>query len=169
MDKATNTLAGLDIGPVEVTALWSVQGDRDTSLIDFETSLFGRKTGLDEIHGNDDQLLLRLWPHKIYLLSEDREIPRNIKPLACLMTDISDAYCSFQISGDHAYPFIKNYLSAKLAMQEPGCLRCKLGHYNVILYWQNPDQAQLLVERSYSCSLDDYIKSLIARWRPEQQ
>jgi sarcosine oxidase gamma subunit len=169
MDSLHSTAADLIFEPVEITALWSIQGSRETSLPNFEAALFDASAGIGSMLHSAALRWLRLWPHQAYLLADSQPVPVGVHEFESLMTDISDGYCEFRLSGELAFDFIANYLTADLAKSDPGsaCLRCRLGHYVVILWWEDRHQLQLLIERSYAQSFADYIESLMARWRPE--
>jgi len=169
MDSLHSTAADLIFEPVEIAALWSIQGSRESSLSNFETALFDATAGIGSMLHSASLRWLRLWPHQACLLADIQPVPASAHEFESLMTDISDGYCEFRLSGEQAFDFIANYLTADLAKSDPGsaCLRCRLGHYVVILWWEDRHQLQLLIERSYAQSFADYIESLMARWRPE--
>ncbi len=149
--------------------LWSIQGNRETSLADFETALFGASAEVGNLLQGEALCLLRLWPHQAYLRAEQAPLPASVQKYARLVTDLSDGYCEFRLVGELAFDFVADYLSADLAQQSvgPACLRCRLGHFVVILWWDEQRELRLLVERSCAQSFADYIDTLMARWRPE--
>jgi sarcosine oxidase gamma subunit len=169
MDSLRSTQTNLIFEPIEIAALWSIQGSRESSLSNFETALFDASAGIGNMLHSAALRWLRLWPHQAYLLADKQPIPASVHEFEPLMTDISAGYCEFRLSGGQAFDFIANYLTADLAKSDPGsaCLRCRLGHYVVILWWEDRHQLQLLIERSYAQSFADYIESLMARWRLE--
>jgi sarcosine oxidase gamma subunit len=169
MDSRHSTQTDLIFEPVEIAALWSIQGNRESSLSNFETALFDASAGIGSMLHSPALRWLRLWPHQAYLLADNQPVPASVPEFESLMTDISDGYCEFRLSGEQAFDFLANYLTADLAKSDSGsaCLRCRLGHYVVILWWEDRHQLQLLIERSYAQSFADYIESLMARWRPE--
>jgi sarcosine oxidase gamma subunit len=169
MANPLNTKVDLDFESIEIAALWSIQGNRESSLSEFEAALFGTSIEIGATVQNETLRLLRLWPHQAYLLATDQSLPASIRKHDTLMTDISDAYCRFRLGGEHAFEFIANYLSTDLLKVDAhsACLRCRLGHYVVLLWWDDRHQLQLLLERSVAQSFADYIETLKARWRPE--
>jgi sarcosine oxidase gamma subunit len=169
MANPPNTTADLILESIEIAALWSIQGNHESSLVDFETALFGTSIEVGDTLHNESLHLLRLWPHQSYLLATDQPLPPSVLDYDALMTDISDSFCEFRLGGEHAFDFLANYLSADLleVEAESACLRCRLSHYTVILWWDDRRQLQLLLERSFAQSFGDYIETLIARWRPE--
>jgi hypothetical protein len=169
MASPLNTTVDLDFESIEIAALWSIQGNRESSLSEFETALFGASIEVGATVHNSSLRLLRLWPHQAYLLATDQSLPASIRDYDALLTDISDTFCGFRLSGEHAFGFLANYLSADLLSidADSACLRCRLGQYVVILWWDDRQQLHLFLERSLTQSFADYIETLMARWRPE--
>ena len=169
MANRLNSTIDLDFEPVEITALWSIQGNREYSLAEFETALFGTSLEVSATLHNESLQLIRPWPHQAYLLTSGQPLPQSIRKHHALMTDISDACCRFRLSGEQAFAFMANYLSADLHKINPdsACLRCRLGHYVVLLWWDDRSQLHLLQERSVAQSFVDYLETLMARWRPQ--
>jgi sarcosine oxidase gamma subunit len=169
MASPLNTTVDLNFESIEIVALWSIQGNHEYSLPEFETALFGTSIEIGATLQDEMLQLFRLWPHQAYLLATDQSLPAIIHDYDALMTDISDAYCRFRLSGEHAFEFLANYLSADLLSVDVDstCLRCRLGHYVVLLWWDDRYQLQLLLERSLAQSFADYIETLMARWHPE--
>lgn len=165
---AKQPTTGLSLERIDIDAMWSIQGNRETTLADFESALFAASAGPGGLLQSDDLRLLRPWPQRA-LLAAQAPLPASLQPYAELMTELSDAYCEFRLAGEHAFDFVADYLSADLARQplRPACLRCRLGHYLVILWWDDRHEPYLLVERSCAHSFADYIDILMARWRPE--
>jgi sarcosine oxidase gamma subunit len=162
--------ADLALHEVEVKSLWSVQGNRDTTLAEFINVLFNVEPSIaspsEVILNNAGLQLLKLWPHQAYLLTEQDTLPDEASIFTTLMTDISHGMCRFHLGGEHAFAFLSSYTSADLAphTSKIGCRRCLLGQYPIILRWQDPDEIHLLVDRSYTQSFYDYISQLMSRW-----
>ncbi|MCP4471156.1 MAG: hypothetical protein GY815_10800 [Gammaproteobacteria bacterium] len=71
------------------------------------------------------------------------------------------------VKGADALEFLGSYSSANPADQCVGAkrsLRCLLGQYTVLLWWDDIADIRLLVDRSYAQSFYDYLASLMARW-----
>jgi hypothetical protein len=106
-------------------------GGEDVSMLDcreiaeFETTLFGTNIEIGATLQDETMQLFRLWPHKEYLLATDQSLPAIIHDYDTLMTDISDSYCRFRLSGEHAFEFLASYLSADLLKvdADSACLR----------------------------------------------
>jgi sarcosine oxidase gamma subunit len=84
-----------------------------------------------------------------------------------MVTDISHGICELSLVGDQALDFLGNHTSANLKdprVTETRNLRCLLGQYPVILWWDQVADIRLLVDRSYAQSLCDYLKHLMQRW-----
>lgn len=173
MAKLESVTSDLTFELVDSPALWSIQGNRESSLSDFEIAVFGKNAEIGELLISEPLRLLRLWPHQSYLLTGQQPLPPSTQGFETLMTDITDAYCSFRIYGADASHFIANYLTANLTGNltgtdsDPACLRCRLGQYSLILWWHERQDLQLLLERSFAQSFADYIDTLLARWLAE--
>ena len=147
--------------------LWSVQTDHSGSLSDFTGAVFGSTPRSGEVLKMDSLRLLSLWPHKAWLLSSNTQLPRTVDGFGDIMTDIGHGFCEFRLGGEQALDFLGSYCSANPAEQSGGairCLRCLLGQYQVVLWWEDNADIRLLVDRSYARSFYDYLASLLARW-----
>jgi len=166
MDSQQTAAVGLE--RVEVTGLWSLQGNRKTSLAKLVGALIATDEKFGEPLHSAGLRLLPLWPHQAYLQSEQLTLPAVAGKFEPLMTDISHGYCQFRLSGEHAFDFVADYLSTDIAAlrDAAACRRCRLGQYTVILWWDDHQHINVLLERSYAQSFCDHIDALIARWRP---
>lgn len=162
------SIPGIEFTALEIASLWVVQPSRETTIGDFAGAVFGDDTGHGRLLIGTGQRLLRPWPHQAYLHGDQASLPAAAGPFAALLTDIADAYCAFRLDGNAAFDFAGLYLSAELAAihTDHGCLRCRLGHYTVILWWQDRNGLQLLLERSLARSFADYLGLLMTRHRP---
>ena len=154
-----------EITAVDVVGLWSVQASRDHSLDDFTDALFTDADKNASLASGDGRSLLRAWPHQVYLLTDEAHLPIATAPFAAQMTDIADAFCAFDFDDEAAFDFIADYLSADIRQIGSGhhCLRCRLGHYTVLLWWQNRERLHCLVERSLAQSFENYVRHLMTR------
>ncbi len=76
-------------------------------------------------------------------------------------------FCEFRLGGEQALDFLGSYSSASLTEHGGSAkrsLRCLLGQYPVVLWWDDSANVRLLVERSYAQSFYDYLASLMVRW-----
>ena len=162
--------ADLVFNETAINSLWSVQGNRDIALSELINALFHAELSIaspsEVILNNAGLQLLKLWPHKAYLLTEQDTLSDEVSIFTSLMTDISHGMCRFHLGGKHAFDFLSSYTSVDLASHtsKTGCRRCLLGQYPIILWWQDPDAVHLLVERSYAHYFFDYIGQLMCRW-----
>jgi len=150
--------------------LWSVQAERKDSLDAFTVAVFATAPRPGEVLQMDSLRLLQLWPHKAYLLSSSPELPRALDDFGGIMTDIGHGFCEFHLGGEHALDFLGSYCSADLVGQcggERRSLRCLLGPYPILLWWEDIADIRLLVDRSYAQSLYDYLANLMTRWSPQ--
>ena len=155
---------------VDIAGLWSIQAGREQSLDDVARALFADADPHTSLALDEGRYLLRAWPHQAYLLTAEAGLPTAAKPCETLITDIADAYCAFNLEGAAAFDFIADYLSADIRDTAPGpqCLRCRLGHYNLLLWWQKRERLQILVERSLAHSFEGYIAQLALRRTDDQ-
>ncbi len=147
--------------------LWSVQPGHQASLNAFTEAVFGDATRPGEVLQADSMRLLQLWPHKAWLLSSNAQLPHAVDDFSSIMTDIGHGFCEFRLRGEHALDFLGSYSSANPTDQSGGTrrsLRCLLGQYPVVLWWEDSADIRLLIERSYAQSFYDYLASLMARW-----
>ena len=161
----------IELTALDLTAMWSIQPGRGISLDDFTAAVFSEQMpGDGRLLTNNGLQLLRPWPHQAYLIADQPALPSTAQPFVTLVTDIADAFCAFRLDGEAAGDFLADYLSADITAAAPknDCLRCRLGHYTVLLWWQDRVRLQLLVERSLAQSFTEYIKRLLARRQREQ-
>jgi hypothetical protein len=152
----------------ETAGLWSLQGNRETALTEVVETLFATGVRSGEPLQCAGLGLLPLWPHRALLQTAEATLPAQASKFAPLLTDISHGYSQFRLGGEQAFDFTASYASVNIAAlrDTSACRRCRLGQYTVILWWEDRQEIQLLLERSYAQSFTDYIDALIARWRP---
>lgn len=159
--------SSLALNEITERFVWSVQADRRGNLIAFTEAVFNATPRSGEVLKMDSLRLLQLWPHKAWLLSSSAQLPRTVDDFNAILTDIGHGYCEFSLCGEHALGFLGSYSSTNPAQQCGGAkrsLRCLLGQYQVLLWWDEFDDIRLLVEHSYARSFSDYLASLMARW-----
>jgi len=147
--------------------LWSIQAKRQDNLDAFAVAVFATAPRPGVVLQMESLRLIQLWPHKAYLLSSTPELPRAVGDFSGIMTDIGHGFCEFRLGGEHALDFLGNYCSTDLASQcggERRSLRCLLGQYPILLWWDDIADVRLLVDRSYAQSFYDYLGNLMARW-----
>ncbi|MCP4769150.1 MAG: hypothetical protein GY875_23190 [Gammaproteobacteria bacterium] len=166
-DAITSPDSRLVLSEIEDRFVWSVQPDHRGNLNAFTEAVFAAAPRAGEVLKMDSLRLLYLWPHKAWLLSSSAQLPHAVDDFSAIMTDIGHGFCEFRLGGEHALDFLGSYCSANPAQQSGGAkrsLRCLLGQYQVLLWWDDSADIRLLVERSYAGSFYDYLASLIARW-----
>jgi sarcosine oxidase gamma subunit len=147
--------------------LWSVQPHHQGNLNTFAEAVFGSAPRPGEVLKMESLRLLQLWPHKAWLLASSAQLSHRLEEFSGIMTDIGHGYCEFRLTGEPALDFLGSYTSANPADQCAGAehsLRCLLGQYPLVLWWEDSADIRLLVERSCARSFYDYIASLMARW-----
>jgi uncharacterized membrane protein YhdT len=155
----------LQLTSIGIAGLWSVQASRDTTLDDFTAALVADANKNASLALGEGLYLLRAWPHQAYLLTATAGLPAAAIPFETLTTDIADAFCAFSLEGESAFGFIADYLSTDIHESDSGshCLRCRLGHYTALLWWQDRRCLHLLIDRSLAQSFEDYIGHLLKR------
>ena len=159
--------SSLALSEITDRLLWSVQPDHQGDLNAFTAAVFASAPRPGEVLKMDSLRLLQLWPHKAWLLASSPELPRGLDDYGDMMTDIGHGYCEFRLGGEQALDFLGSYTSSSPAQQCNGAkrsLRCLLGQYPVLLWWDDSADIRLLVERSLAQSFYDYLASLMARW-----
>ena len=170
--EAVTAVGGMQWPGLEVVEnpqrwLWSVQPGQQDSLVSFSQTLFGAAAQTADVPKADSLRLLRLWPHKALLLSSQAGLPSNTQEFTTMLTDISHGFCEFRLGGEHALAFLGAYCSFDPARQQAEgkhSLRCLLGQYPVLLWWDEVDDIRILVERSLALSFYDYLAVLADRW-----
>lgn len=84
-----------------------------------------------------------------------------------MVTDISHGFCELSLTGSNAIEFLNSYTTVDLTgTGNPSGrnLRCLLGQYRIILYWDDANDVRILIDRSYTQSFVDYLDILYQRW-----
>ncbi len=155
----------LQISQQNMNGLWSIRANASHDLNSVSKGLFNQGIQFGEMLANDKLRLIQLWPDAAYLFSEQAELPPITNEFENMITDISHGFCTIKLTGENALTFVNNYCSADLAQSDitNQCLRTSLGHYQILIWWNNSDEVQLLVDRSYAHSLTDYLGALAHR------
>jgi len=158
--------SGLSIYEVETRRIWSVQANQANSLGTFITTVFNANPQPGRMLLCDRLRLLQLWPHKAYLLSDLPKLTSTIATFETMLTDISFGFCELSLSGDLVFDFVKPYVSVDLSstnLRESRNLRCRFGQYSILLWWDDPAELRILVDRSYAQSFRSYLEHLMQR------
>ena len=159
--------SGISLTEIEVHGLWSIQASRDHDLDSFAQAVFAETMRPGEMLGNDSLRLICLWPHKAYLQSTDTSLPEPLHDFTSMVTDISHGFCELSLTCNNPLEFLNSYTSVDLtdAGNPTGRnLRCLLGQYQIILFWDDASDIRILVDRSYTGSFCDYLDILYRRW-----
>ena len=159
--------SAIHLNEVGIRGLWSFQPNHDHGLDSITGILFPESTAAVTMPGDEALRLFKLWPHKAYLISAESSLPGSLSDLAPMMTDISHGFCELSLTGNAALEFLNSYTSAELTdpqVTTNRCLRCLLGHYQIILWWDEVNEIHMLVDRSYTQSFCDYLETLSLRW-----
>lgn len=148
------------------TGHWSVRANASHDLDQLSKSLFNQGIHFGEMIAADNLRLIQLWPRAAYLFSEQPELPTVATEFENMITDISHGFCTIKLTGQDALAFLNNYCSADLTQSDiiaNQCLRTRLGHYQILIWWSTSSDLQILVNRSYAHSFVDYLKALANR------
>jgi hypothetical protein len=159
---------GISIREIENLHLWSIQPDRNQDLPAFGQAIFAEVPRPGEMLGNNSLRLIYLWPHKAYLLSTESALPGPSDDFNSMVTDISHGFCELSLTGNCLLEFLNSYTSANLmdaGIANSRNLRCLLGQYQVILWWDEITNIRILVDRSYAHSFCGYLENLSLRWK----
>jgi sarcosine oxidase gamma subunit len=159
--------ASLPLSEVEIHGLWSVQAGRDQDLDALVQAVFAETPHPGKMLRNDRLRLIYLWPHKAYLLSPDASLPELPDEFTSMMTDISHGFCELKLSSNDPHKFLNDYCSVDLtdvANTAGQNLRCLLGQYRIVLWWDDTNNVHILLDRSYAQSFRDYLATLYRRW-----
>lgn len=157
----------LALEALEPGMLWSVQGNRETTLSDFCERVFSVQACVGVQARREALQLLQAWPQRALVCAAPGALPSRLEGLEALLTDVSHGYCRFALDGAQAVDFLAAHASADItAFRDAGaCLRCLLGQYSVIAWWDRGERVDLLLERSHAGSFAEYTEALLARWR----
>ena len=146
--------------------IFSVQSNSEHGIPEFCYSVLGEPLGLGQMSGGDTLRLIRHWPHKLYLITDGIPLPEIESRHAGLITDISDGYCKLCLAGERSLAFLDQYcllgLKQKIILTTRTA-KTMLGHYPVIIWWDDEAELSLLIERSLSQSFRDYLSVLAQR------
>lgn len=110
----------------------------------------------------DQMLKLRHWPDHFWVVGENLLLAGDA-------IDISHGHAVLRLRGPGALYFLADYTSADLRsadVRNTGTVRCLLGPYAVLMWWDITRDIHIAVERNMAQSLVDYLKLLVQRRRP---
>ncbi|NKB63653.1 MAG: hypothetical protein GKR95_16570 [Gammaproteobacteria bacterium] len=157
----------LTITEVPGIGLWSVQPDHYSGLVMLTQKVFGTDPNPGGLLQDEENCLIQLWPNKAFLRRENAALPESTLTLMDLLTDISHGFCELKLSDIQAFDFVSVYCSADVTQpttRTARTIRCLLGHYPIVIWWNNTSDIRILVDRSYAQSLRDYLAHLMSRW-----
>jgi sarcosine oxidase gamma subunit len=158
---------GITLTETKGYGLWSVHDNRDHCLSKLVQAVFGETPRPGKMLTNNSFRLIHLWPHKAYLRSTESSLPGPLNDFNSMVTDISHGFCELSLLGNNPFEFLNSYTSADLTATSTtaSCnLRCLLGQYPIILWWDDTAEIRILVDRSYAQSFCDYLAQLYLRW-----
>lgn len=159
--------AGITLTETKGYGLWSIHDNRDHGISKLTQAVFGETPSPGKMLTNHSFRLIHLWPHKAYLRSTESSLPEPLDDLNSMVTDISHGFCELSLFGNNPFEFLNSYTSADLTDTSTAAscdLRCLLGQYPIILWWDDTAEVRILVDRSYAQSFCDYLARLYLRW-----
>ncbi len=148
---------------------WSIQAGRNRELDSFSQTLFGQPIAIGAMRGDETLRLIRLWPHQALLLSTSPVLPAAAKEMAGMVSEVGHGVCQLGLAGADAQAFLSSYVSVDLTVASVSaarCVRCLLGHYPIMLWWDDIRDIRILTERSLAQSFCDQLQQLALRWSP---
>lgn len=110
----------------------------------------------------DQIITLRHWPGHVWVIGKN--LPRTDDAV-----DVSHGHAVLRLRGPGALHFLADYTSADLRatdIRNAGTVRCALGPYAVLMWWDITRDMHIVVERSLAQSLVDHLKLLVRRRKP---
>ena len=161
--------ANSDFSVIEIKDryLWSIQANREHSLSVITQALFHETAQFGSMLTTDSLRLIHLWPHKAYLLAAQPSLPGALQEFSSMLTDISHGFCELSLVDNQALELLDCHTSANLKdtqVAKTRNLRCLIGQYQVILWWDLVSDIHILIDRSYAQSFCDYLEQLRRRW-----
>lgn len=127
----------------------------------------GLSLGLGQKRPAGTGLLLRFWPDRCWIVGAPSALPAKL-----VLTDISHGQVPLCLRGVEALHFVAHYASADLLAakaRREKALRCRVGPYDVTMWWETTRDLRLAVERSLAQSFVDFLRSAAQRQRSEPE
>ena len=160
-------MADLSLKKMAIAGLWSVRSTANQDLNSFSNVVFSQEINIGEMITVDALRLIRVWPQAAYLLSGEEILPGSVSGFETMVTDIAHGFCQLSIAGDEAVAFLNDYSYADINQKKimsGRTIRTALGHYQTLMWWDDPTDIRILVDRSYAQSFGDYLHHLLQRW-----
>jgi hypothetical protein len=144
-----------------------LQWNSPESMARIAVSLVGRAPALGEMIDNHQVRLFQYSPYTMYLLFDLENAPNYAQESNVFVTDVSHGLCKLNLKGEKALEFIGDYVSASIyspRIRGYRNVRCRIGHFTVLLWWSNKFDVHILVDRSFAQSFYDYVLALSLRW-----
>ncbi len=127
------------------------------------------ETGASGTHG--EAVYLRYGPRSLYIVcGEDARSglpPDPDEKRSGNATDISHGKSLFRLKGKRAYQFLRDYSSLDLDDERVRNFRmakCRIGDFQVLMWWRQPTDVCLLLDRSYAQAFVNFLRALAQRW-----
>ncbi|MCP4433845.1 MAG: hypothetical protein GY806_22985 [Gammaproteobacteria bacterium] len=156
----------LSINEISTRYIWSIQSNHSHNLADYVQQVFKEKPQSGSVLQQNQWRFILLSPSRGFLMSESLALPQADAAYNTLLTDISHGYREFCLTGGQPFEFAGLYVSVDLNNtidKKTGSLRCRLGQYACLLWWDDNTNLHILVERSYAQSFGEYLNHLLLR------
>ncbi len=157
----------LDLKEISQRGVWSIRSNANHDLNSFAGVVFNQQLKFGEMIKTGSLRLIQFWPQAAYLISDELFLPDSVSAFDTMVTDIGHGFCEFSLSGDRAVSFINDYTSVDINQNNIGrnrTVRTNLGHFSILLWWDEATDIHILVDRSYAQSLVDYLHKISDRW-----
>ena len=157
----------INLKEISQRGLWSIRANASHDLNSFATVVFNQPLKFGEMVTAESLRLIQLWPEAAYLISDKLFLPDSVSAFDTMVTDIGHGICEFSLSGVRALRFLNDYTSVDLNHENVSSnrtVRTILGHFSILLWWDEVTDVRILVDRSYAQSLVDYLQNIADRW-----
>lgn len=157
--------AGSGLRLDELAVRISVLASPSPAALDAGLAEAGLSLGLGQKRQSGDTPVLRFWPDRCWIAGEVPALPDGM-----YLTDISLGQTVLCLRGVEALHFLAHYASADLlaaSVRRERALRCRIGPYDVTLWWDNTRDLRLAVARSFAQSFVDFLRAAAQRHWPE--
>ena len=156
----------LNLKEISPHGLWSIRSHSIHDLNGFARVVFNQQLKFGEMITAGSLRLIQLWPQAAYLITDELFLPNSASAFDTMVTDIGHGFCEFSLTGVGAPGFLNDYTSVDLNHENINSnrtVRTILGHFSILLWWDEATDIRILVDRSYALSLLDYLQNIAVR------
>lgn len=158
-----NAVSGLRLDELAVRI--SVLAAATPAALDAGLAAAGLSLMLGQKRQSGGSMTLRFWPDRCWVVGEIPTLPDGM-----YLTDISHGQSVLCLRGVEALHLLAQYASADLlaaSVRRERALRCRIGPYDVTLWWDNTRDLRLALARSLAQSFVDFLRASAQRHWPE--